>query len=223
MSRSRTDAVRKRTSAVLVRYQPLSAPLETAVSDLRRSPRRSRDATKSTIDVLERWSPSGFASDPTGTRFAVLISSSRKLWRTACAVSSRPRSLLAFCKQQPEGSKPLAAYRSPQFQRTQSRVNDGDLIPTEIHERNDLRHPPSGVPHGPCYWYRWSRSRTCGAARARATRSGEVQHRSARAGATQVDADLPQLVQACRAKRSASRPIGLRVNKDRDVLLCCEF
>lgn len=52
-----------------------------------------------------------------------------------------PRSLRAFCKQRPEGSKPLAAYRSPQFQRRQSRVNGGDLIPTEIHERNDLRRP----------------------------------------------------------------------------------
>lgn len=36
----------------------------------------------------------------------------------------------------------ISSLSQPQFQRRQSRLNDGDLIPTEIHERNDLRRPP---------------------------------------------------------------------------------
>lgn len=36
----------------------------------------------------------------------------------------------------------ISSLSQPQFQPRQFRVNDGDLSPTEIDERNDLRRPP---------------------------------------------------------------------------------
>lgn len=85
----------------------------------------------------------------------------------------------------------ISSLSQSQFEPRQSRVNDGDMIPTEIHERNELRRTPYRecnsrilllVPLEPL-------SRVRGGAR-RATRSTQVQHRSAGAGGTQADADL---------------------------------
>lgn len=159
---------------------------------MRRSSLRSRDATQSTIDVLERWSRSWLREHHNWyeTCCAHLRFSEVMQDRVRGVVSMKQIADVAQLACVPRSTarrkQTISSLSQPQFEPRQSRVNAGDLIPTEIHERNDLRRPPYREWNSQILWLvpLEPPSRVRGDARSR----DQIRRSAARAEARQVDA-----------------------------------